>query len=138
MFMTLITSYLIVLPTSWKLFSITYIIFKMSFEVGILSLLFFLKFKIQFLQGSPVWCLNISKVIFFFFLGLHLQHMEIPRLGIKLELQLLATATVTQDPKHICHLHHSSQKCWFLNPLSEVRDWTCILIDTSWFITAEP
>ena len=37
---------------------------------------------------------------FFAFLGPHLQHMEIPRLGVQLELQLPAytTATATQDP----------------------------------------
>ena len=39
----------------------------------------------------------------FFFLGPHLQHREVPRLGVKLELKLLATA----------------------------RDQTCILMDTS-------
>ena len=33
--------------------------------------------------------------------------MEVPRLGIKLELQLLAytTATATPDPSHIYKLH---------------------------------
>ena len=44
---------------------------------------------------------NLPKCIFFFcFLGLHLQHMEVPRLGVKLELQLPAytTATAMQDP----------------------------------------
>ena len=37
---------------------------------------------------------------FFSFLGLHLQHMEVPRLGVNLELQLPAyiTATAMQDP----------------------------------------
>ena len=31
-------------------------------------------------------------------------HMEVPRLGVKLELQLLAytTATAMQDPSYIC------------------------------------
>ena len=29
-------------------------------------------------------------------------------------------------------LHHSSQQHWILNPLSKARDWTCILLDTSW------
>ena len=29
----------------------------------------------------------------FFFLGPHLQHVEVPRLGVKLELQLPATVT---------------------------------------------
>ena len=35
-----------------------------------------------------------------FFLGLHLPHMEVPRLGVKLELQLLVytTAPAMQDP----------------------------------------
>uniref|UniRef100_A0A4X1WCH5 Uncharacterized protein n=1 Tax=Sus scrofa TaxID=9823 RepID=A0A4X1WCH5_PIG len=58
--------------------------------------------------------------------------MEIPRLGIESELQLPAytTATATQDPSHICDLHHSSQQCWILNPLSEARDQTCDLMDT--------
>ena len=46
---------------------------------------------------------------FFFFLGLHLQHMDVPRLGVKLELQLLActTATEMQDLSHICDLRCS-------------------------------
>ena len=43
------------------------------------------------------------KVAFYFIfclLGLHLWHMEIPRLGVKLELQPLAytTATAMLDP----------------------------------------
>ena len=28
--------------------------------------------------------------------------------------------------------NHSSQQCRILNPLSEARDWTCILMDTRW------
>ena len=53
------------------------------------------------------------------FLGLHLRHMEVTRLGVDSELQLLAyaTATATSDPSHICDLHHSSQQCHILNPL---------------------
>ena len=36
----------------------------------------------------------------FFFLGLHPRHMEVPRLGVELELQPLAypTATAMLDP----------------------------------------
>ena len=47
---------------------------------------------------------------FFSFLGPHLQHTEIPRLGIKLELQLLAytPAIAMPDPSYICDLYHSS------------------------------
>ena len=62
----------------------------------------------------------------FCFLGPHLRHMEVPRLGVKSELQLPATAT--QDPSHVCNLHHSSQPCQILNPQSETRDGTCNLI----------
>ena len=34
------------------------------------------------------------------------------------------------DPRCICSSQqwHSSQPCWTLNPVSEARDWTCILI----------
>ena len=39
----------------------------------------------------------VTEVIFFF-LGLHPHHMEVPRLGVKLELQLPAYATATLDP----------------------------------------
>ena len=57
----------------------------------------------------------------------------VPRLGVKSELQLLAyaTATATQDPSRLCDLHHSSRQCQILNPVSEARDRTCILMDTS-------
>ena len=33
-------------------------------------------------------------------------------------------ATATQDPSHVCNLHHSSQQRWIPNPLSEARDRT--------------
>ena len=41
-----------------------------------------------------------------FFLGLHLQYMEVPGLEWELWLwhRLLATATATLDPSHICNL----------------------------------
>ena len=58
---------------------------------------------------------------FFFFLGPHPWHMEVPRLGVESGLQLPAytTATATQNLSHAWDLHHSSQQCWNLNPLSE-------------------
>ena len=47
---------------------------------------------------------------FFVFLGPHLQYVEVPRLGVELELQLQAytTALATWDPSCVCDLHHSS------------------------------
>ena len=70
----------------------------------------------------------------FFFLGSHLQDMKVPKLGVKLELQLLAytTATAMHDPSRIFDLHHSSWQHWILNTLSRARDRIHILMDTSW------
>ena len=75
-------------------------------------------------------CLAPSPFIFCF-LGPHLQHMEVPRLGVKYGLQLLAytTATAMQDSSYICDPYHSSQQCQILNPLGEARDQTYILMD---------
>ena len=76
---------------------------------------------------------------FFVFVRPHPGHMEVPRLGVELELQLLdyTTATATQDPSHVCDLHQSSQQCRILNPLSKARDQTCVLMDNR-FISTEP
>ena len=65
---------------------------------------------LSYIGNSPrVFLVNQSVIYkqqlcaFFFFLGPHLRHMEVPRLGVESELQLLAytTATATQDPSHI-------------------------------------
>ena len=50
--------------------------------------------------------------------------MEVPRLRVHSELQLLAytTATAILDPRHIYDLCHSLWQLWILNPLSEARD----------------
>ena len=90
-------------------------------------------------------CILLFIFIYLFilsFLGLYLQHTEVPRLGVNLELQLptSTTATAMPDPSHICDLHHSFWQPWILNPLSEARDWTYILMDgyLVGFVTAEP
>ena len=70
----------------------------------------------------------------FVFLGPHPLHTEVPRLGVRLELQLpaYATATAMQDSSCICDLHHSSWPPQILNPLSkEARDQTHVLMDAS-------
>ena len=70
---------------------------------------------------------------FFCFLGPHPRHMKVPRLEVKLKLQLLVytTATAMWDPSCICDLHHSSWQCWIPNPLRKARDQTRILMDPS-------
>ena len=113
----------------------------------------FLSFFPSFPSFLPSSCHLLSFSPFSFFLpfclsvclfGLHLWHKEVPRLGIRLELQLLAytTATATPDPIHVCNLHHSSRphsswhqsslQHWILNPVSRARDQTCVLMVTSW------
>ena len=56
---------------------------------------------------------------------------ESSRPGVKEEVQLPAytTATAMQDLSHVWDLHHNSWQHQILNPLSEVRDRTCILTD---------
>ena len=68
------------------------------------------------------------------FLGPHPRHMEVPGLGVesKLQLQAHTTATAMLDPSLICDRHHSSWQHRILNPLSEARDRTCVLLDISW------
>ena len=80
---------------------------------------------------------NFSRIcfsFFFLFLGPHMQHMEVPRLGVECELQLPAytTATAMPDLSSICNLHHTSQQCQIFNPLSEARYRTWILMGTRW------
>ena len=68
-----------------------------------------------------------------YFLGPHLQYAEVPRLGVKSELQLPAytRAIATPDLSHVRDLHHSSWQRRILNPVSKARDQTCILTDTN-------
>ena len=60
--------------------------------------------------------------------------MEVPKLGVKSEVQLLVytTATTPWDLSHVFNLYHSSQQLQVLSPLSEARDQTPILMDISW------
>ena len=64
------------------------------------------------------------------FLGPLPRHMEVPRLGVELELQppAYARATATRDPSRVCNLHHSSRQRRIVNPLSKGRDRTLNLM----------
>ena len=64
--------------------------------------------------------------------------MEVPRLGVELELQLPAYTTAMPDPSQVCGLHCSSWQHCILNPLSRARDLTSVLMGTSWVRYAEP
>ena len=77
---------------------------------------------------------SFSSQVFFIFWGPRLWHMEFPRLGVQSELQVqaYATAVATWDPSCIFNLHHGLPQRRILEPLSEARHRTCILMDTSW------
>ena len=62
-----------------------------------------------------------------------MRHIEIPRLGVESELQLLAytTAAAMRDVSCICDLHHSSLQHQICNPLSKARDRIHVLLHIS-------
>ena len=68
--------------------------------------------------STLVFCLFVC--LFFWFLGPHLRHMEVPSLGVESELQPPAytTATARWDLSLICDLHHSSRQ-----PRSRPTEW---------------
>ena len=76
------------------------------------------------LRGEPAYLTLSQASYLFFFLGPQLQHMEVPSLGVELEVQLPAyvTATAVPGPSCVFDLHHSSQQCRIINPLREARD----------------
>ena len=88
------------------------------------------------LSALSCWarCLTLQAAIYFLvfslaFLGLYWQYKEVSRLGVESELPAYARATATWDLSWIYNLHHSSWQRWILNPLSEARDRTCVLMD---------
>ena len=78
---------------------------------------------------------NLYSFFFFFFsLETHLWHMEVAWLGAESELQLPSTPQPQQ-----CRMRATSStytkahgNAWSFNPLSEARDQTHVLMDTSW------
>ena len=83
-------------------------------------------------KDDPCDFLKILKILIFFFRAPPAD-MEVPRLGVESELQLPAyiTATAMWDLSRVCQLYHSSWQHWILNPLSEARDCTREIMDTS-------
>ena len=60
--------------------------------------------------------------------------MEAPRLGVESAVAAglyHSHSNEGSEPDRICNLHHNSQQHWILNPLSEARDRTCVLMDTN-------
>ena len=67
------------------------------------------------------------------FLWLHMQHMEVPRLEVKSQLQIQACSAATATLDLGCIWAYVAAACnnaRFLTPLSEARDQTRFLTDT--------
>ena len=86
---------------------------------GILSCDYLIMCNLKFQKNNASFIYLF--IYLFCLLGPHLQHMEIPSLGVKSELQLPAytTATATQDLSRICDLHDRSRQHQIFNPLSK-------------------
>ena len=87
----------------------------------------------QILRGRDTGVF-MSFFLFFCLFQVHTRGIwEFPRVGSESNLQLpaYATTTATQDRSHVCDLHHSSWPRQILNPRSEARDRTLVLMDTN-------
>ena len=76
-----------------------------------------------------IWNSNLTVLYFFAFFGPYLQHREVPRLGVKSELQLPVYISTTRDQSGVCDyptVHSNADP----RPTSKARDRTCILMDT--------
>ena len=83
------------------------------------------------------WIFHFSYYILQFCDSFLFAYFEVPRLGVKLELQMLAYTTATWDLSHVCYLHHSSWLCHTLNPLNKARyqtasSWILVGFITHW------
>ena len=92
---------------------------------------------VRFVSAEPQWELLIF--LFLVYFGPHLWHVQVPRLGVKSELQLPAYTTAMLDPSH--HLQPTLQLTAMPDPspteqgqeLNPVSSWIIIR-----FVTAEP
>ena len=103
----------------------------------------FQKWVFKFLSMLAKFTFFITEFFFFIFNFFFLLFRATPAPVVYVNSQardwIGATATGlhhshsnVSDPSFVCNLHHSSQKCQILHPLSETRDRSHILMDTSW------
>ena len=78
-------------------------------------------------------CYICHLFLFLCSLGPHLWQMEVPRLGVQSQLQLLTytTGRATGESEPHLQLHHSSRPHQTLNPLGEAGEQIHILMDAS-------
>ena len=86
---------------------------------------------------------NLFIFIFYIFAfsGSHLQHMEVPRLGVKSELQLLAYATATAMPNLSCiydSCNLGSLNYWARSGIKPTSSWILVGFLICWVTMGTP
>ena len=85
-------------------------------------------------QSDPVIYIDIDS-LFFFFLSFQAPPVTYGGSQARGTMGTITagqtTARAMQNPSQVCDLYHSLPQCWIPNPLSEARDPTDILMDTS-------
>ena len=82
-------------------------------------------------EGLPFWGWQRIETAFLKkSLGLYPWHVEVPRLEVKLELHPLSHSNSGSEPRLQPYTTAHWQR-WILNPLSEARNQTCVLMDAS-------
>ena len=78
----------------------------------------------QDLTAYPFFSCFFVFVFVFCLFRATVRHMEVLKLGGKLELELrtYTIATAMPDPSCVCNPHHTTRQCRILNPLSKARD----------------
>ena len=119
--------------------SVIKFIFKIKWnlhEMDLFELKVWNEFEINIFRYISSWessDLYVLKFILFLLFSATRAAYQSSRLGVGLEMQLLActTSTATQDQSHICDIHHSSWWLQNFNPLSNGQDRIHILMDAS-------
>ena len=90
---------------------------------------FFFKIFFLFLAGEVFFFVLFCFVLFFLFTAPPMAYGSSWARG-PMGAAAKAYATAIPDLSHTCDLYHSLQQRWILNPLSEARDQTRILMET--------
>ena len=121
---------------SFQLQNLYLILFYISVSLLIFSILWDILLILQFFKTFFLFLI----FVLFCFLGPYLWRMKVPRVGVELELQLLAyaIAIAMPDMSCVCGLHHSAQQLQILNHwgrpgIEPTSSWILVR-----FVTAEP
>ena len=85
----------------------------------------------EFILFTYLFLIFYFILFYYFFLLFRATLIAYGSSQVRGQIGATATGTAMQDPSGICDLYHSSRQRWVLNPLSEARDQTHILMNPS-------